>query len=207
MQTLRNHWYDFGGILAVVACIYLYVNFNEFSYYKIVVYISLISLFLHQLEKYRIIGTFPEIVNKVLFESDIPDRYPLNTQTALIINVGIGWTSYLGAAIFAESAVWLGIATIVISLGNFIAHTFFFNIKGGTIFNAGMITSILQFLPVSAVFFWIVIDQNLASFTDYLIGIPLGLLLSYLELQKLTDWLKDKNTDYVFPQRNIQQAD
>ncbi|MDZ7718908.1 MAG: HXXEE domain-containing protein [Balneolaceae bacterium] len=203
MQVLRNHWFDLGCILAVVALGHLYVNFNEFTYYRIVLYINLISLFLHHFEEYRIIGTYPEMINKVLFKSELPDRFPLNPQIALLTNVGIGWVSYLGAVIFAESAVWLGIAAIIISFGNFITHTFLFNIKARSIFNAGMITGILQFLPVSAVFFWIVIDQNLGSSLDYLIGIPLGVLLFYTGELKMIDWLKDRDTDYIFPERNL----
>lgn len=203
MQILRNHWYDLGGILAVITSIYLVINFYDFTYYKIIVYINLISLFLHQLEKFRVIGTYPEMINATLYNSDFPDRYPLNTQTALINNIGIGWLFYMAAAVLVESAVWLGIATILLSFGSFIAHVFFFNIKGGTFFNAGMITSILQYLPVTLVFFWIVIDQSYASLPDYLIGIPLGVMLNYLYYLKMTEWLKDRDTNYTFPVRNI----
>jgi len=203
MQLLRNHWYDLSGILAVITSIYLIMNFYDFTYVKIVVYINLISLFLHQLEKFRVIGTYPEKINTTLFDSDIPDRYPLNTQTALINNVGFGWLLYLGAAVFADSAIWLGIATILLSFGSFIVHVFIINIKGGTFFNAGMITSILQYLPLTIVFFWIVIDQSYATLLDYLAGIPLGAFLNYLYYLKMTEWFQDRDTTYTFPARNI----
>jgi hypothetical protein len=53
-------------------------------------WLSLISLFLHQAEEYRYPGYFPGMVNLVMFASPQPDRYPLNTNTALIVNVVIG---------------------------------------------------------------------------------------------------------------------
>lgn len=70
------------------------------------------------MEKYRIAGTFPGMINSVLFKSNMPDRYPLNTNTAFCINVLVGWLTYFLAAILAEKVLWLGITTRLISLGN-----------------------------------------------------------------------------------------
>jgi hypothetical protein len=56
------------------------------------------------------------------------------------VNVLIGWSTYFLAAILGEKAIWLGIATILISPGNTIAHTFLFNIKGRMFYNAGLLT-------------------------------------------------------------------
>jgi hypothetical protein len=118
--------------------------------------VSLVTLFFHQLEEYRIAGTFPGMINHVMFHSEMPDRYPLNSNTALIVNVVIGWLFYFLAALLGEKAIWLGLAIILVSLGNFIAHTFPFNIKGKTLYNAGMITSWIFFVPCIYFFFRIV---------------------------------------------------
>src|SRR5690606_22705690 len=117
---------------------FVYISYPELSRYQLLMWLSLVSLFFHQMEEYRIVGTFPGMINRVMFKSNIPDRYPLNTNTSFIINVVLGWTIYLLAAIGAEQAIWLGMATILVSLANIIAHTFLFNIKGKTIFNAGL---------------------------------------------------------------------
>lgn len=170
-------------------------------------YLSLVSLFLHQLEEYRIIGTFPGMINKVMFKSKMPDRYPLNSNTSLIVNTITGWLFYLLAALYAEKAIWLGIATILVSLGNIIAHTFLFNIKGKTFFNAGMITGLLFFAPISFFFFKIIHVEGLVTNTDYLIGLPLGIALNIIGVFKLIDWMKDENTNYIFEQRNLLPKD
>ena len=143
------------------------------------------------------------MMNTVMYTSARPDRYPLNAQTALIINVVVGWLSYFLAAVFAEKAIWLGIAAILVSAGNFVAHTLLFNIKGQSLYNPGMATAILLFLPIVIYFFFLVIQGQVATPLDWVLGLGLGLALNYVGVLKLIDWLKDENTHYVFPQRNM----
>jgi len=207
MNILKKHWYDIGGVLSVVIIIFLFFNYSSITNYQLIMWISLISLFYHQLEEYRIVGTFPGMVNKVLFKSEMPDRYPLNYNTAFYVNVVVGWFSYFLAAIFAEKAIWLGIATILISVGNTIAHSIMFNIKGKTYYNAGMITSILFFAPISYYFFKTIHTENLVTGLDYIIGIPIGIALNVIGILKLIDWLKDKNTKYVFDKKVLLKED
>lgn len=202
MYFIRNHWYDIGGILGITTLVFLSISFSELSQYQILMWFSLASLFLHQVEEYRFPGTFPGMINKVMFCSDIPDRYPLNTNTSFIINVFIGWTIYLLAAIAGSQFVWLGLASILVSLGNIIAHTFVFNIKGKTFYNAGLVSCWILFAPCVFYFFKIITEENLATAQDYVIGILLGLLINFIGIFKLIGWLADKNSEFVF--RNSQ---
>ncbi|MEO8719764.1 MAG: HXXEE domain-containing protein [Ginsengibacter sp.] len=207
MNTLRKHWYDLGGILASIVIIYVMIAFRKLTEYELLMWLSLASLFFHQLEEYRVVGTFPGMINTVIFKSNLPDRYPLNTNSSLIINVTIGWLLYFSAAYLGEKTIWLGLAVIMVSLGNFIAHTFLFNIKGKTLFNAGMITSWIFFAPCIYFFIYVVYTQDLIKTSDYLIGIPIGLAFNFIGIFKMIDWLKDKNTTYIFGQRNLLPKD
>ncbi len=170
-------------------------------------WLSLVSLFLHQLEEYRIAGTFPGMVNTMMYNSKMPDRYPLNTNSAFYVNVVVGWTSYLLAAILAERAIWLGIATILVSVSNVLAHTIIFNIKGKTLYNAGLATSWLLFIPCAYFFIYIIHTKHLATKTDYCIGIILGIILNVVGILKLIDWMADKDTNYIFDNRNLLAKD
>ena len=207
MDNLRKHWFDFGGILAVLTLVFIILNHKNQSDYEQLMWFNFASLCFHQFEEYRFPGTFPGMINKVVFKSKLPDRYPLNPNTSLIINMLIGWLLYLLAAYFAEKAIWLGIAAILISVGNLFAHTFLFNIKGRTFYNAGMLTTWLLFIPCIYFFFKITSSQNLILSNDYWIGIPIGILLNFVGVLKMIDWLKDKNTNYVFEQRNLLKED
>ena len=168
---------------------------------------SLASLFLHQLEEYRIAGTFPGMINSVVFKSPQPDRYPLNKNTSFLINVLEGWLLYFLAACFAEKAVWLGITALMISLGNIIAHSFLFNIKGKAFYNAGLLTCWLFFVPCIYFFFKITNSTDIITTKDYLIGVPLGVVLNIFGVFKMIGWLANKNTIYIFPQRNLLPKD
>ena len=207
MNIFRKHWFDIGGFLSIIVLAFIYLNFKTLSNYQLLMWLSLVSLFFHQLEEYRIVGTFPGMLNTVLYKSEIPDRYPLNTKSAFYVNVVMGWTSYFLAALFAEKAIWLGVAIMLISVGNIIAHTTLFNIKGKTIYNAGLATSWLFFAPCAYFFFSIVYTEHLITITNYLIGIPLGVTLNIVGILKLIDRMADKNTIYIFEQRNLLPKD
>jgi len=125
----------------------------------------------------------------------------LNTNTALLVNVGVGWLVYVLAAVLGEMALWLAIATMLVSAGNLVAHTILFNIKGKTLYNPGMLTALLLFLPILVSFCWLIIQGQLASMLDWVLGLVFGAALNYVGVLKLIDWLKDEHTTYIFPQR------
>ena len=197
MKFIRHHWFDLGLVLAVLTA--AYIANNDLLPFSLLLWLSLISLFLHQFEEYRWPGKFPLMLNTVMFDSPHPDRYPLNTNIALIINVVIGWTSYFLAALLAENALWLVIATMLVSAGNFFVHTFIFNIKGRRFYNPGMATGILLFAPITATFFVSTISSGIATPLDWIFGIGLGAVLNVAGIFKMIDWLKDENTPYAFP--------
>ncbi|HEX5414128.1 MAG TPA: HXXEE domain-containing protein [Chloroflexota bacterium] len=199
MNFLRMHWFDLGLALAVVAGGFILLTRPVGL--SLILWLSLMFLFVHQFEEYRYPGYFPGMVNTVLYGSSEPDRYPLNANTSLVVNVVIGWLFYLAAAVLGDRAVWLGIATILVSVGNVIAHTVLFNLRGKTFYNPGMATALVLFLPLAVTFFAVVVQSHAASTADWLIGVVLGLMLNYVGIMKLIDWLKDEHTPYVFPTR------
>jgi len=201
MNFLRMHWFDLGLALAVV--VGGFILLTRPAGLALILWLSLVSLFAHQFEEYRYPGYFPGMINTVLFQSAKPDRYPLNPNSALVVNVGVGWLFYVAAAVFGDHVVWLGMATILVSVGNVVAHAVLFNLKGKTLYNPGMATALVLFLPLAVSFFAAVIQNHAASTGDWLIGVALGLVLNYVGVLKLIDWLKDENTPFVFPARCV----
>jgi hypothetical protein len=199
MNFLRMHWFDLGIVLAALVGGYLLIVHP--TGIALLLWLNLIALFLHQFEEYRYPGYFPGMMNKVMFASPQPDRYPLNPQIALVVNLVVGWLAYFLAALLGQKALWLGIATMLVSAGNFVAHTFLFNIKGRTRYNPGMLVAILLFLPLTVAFFVLLIQQHTASALDWVLGLLLGITLNYVGILKMIDLLKDKNTCFIFPQR------
>lgn len=205
VNFLRLHWFDIGILLSVVVGAYLLSA--KPSGPALLLWLSLAALFLHQFEEYRYPGYFPGTINSVFFSSKRPDRYPLNTNSALAVNLTTGWIAYFLAALFNKEAPWLGIAVTVITLGNFVIHTFVFNIRGRTLYNPGMATGIILFLPISVYFYYLVAVSPATSLLDWALGLVLGFALFYIGIDKLVDWLKDENTPYVFPARCLRPSE
>ena len=203
MAFLRKHWFDIGLILAVITTLTL--RFSNIDYFglQFLIWLNVISLFLHQFEEYRYPGYFPGMLNSVIFKSNQPDRYPLNTNSAMVINVFFGWTVYILSAVLYDKFILLAFMTMLISFGNFIMHTFVMNIKAKTFYNPGQFTATFLFLPVSCMFFIYVFEYNVLSTLELIIGIGLGIVINSFGLFKLIDILKDENTDNIFETRQL----
>ena len=92
------------------------------------------------------------------------------------MNVGVGWVGYALAALLGERALWLAFGTILVSLGNCLLHLIVLPIRGRMLYNPGMATSLLMFLPV---IIWFFIEAwPLMSTADKVLGLILGLLLN-----------------------------
>lgn len=201
---LRYHWFDVGIILSGV--VGAYVLLAKLPVLVLLLWAALGATFIHQAEEYRYPGYFPGVINSIMFSSKKPDRYPLNANTALVVNLPVGWLAYFFAAAFNVGAMWLGIAVMLAALGQFILHGFAFNIRGKMLYNPGMITSIVLYLPIAAYYFYLVITEGAASVQDWILGVVLAVALAYLGIFKVIDWMKDENTPYVFPARFLMPA-
>ena len=198
MDYFRRHWYQVGFVIAIILSGSLIIWHTHISDFRVLLSISLITLLIHQFEEYQLPGYFPRMLNTAIFRSQQPDRFPLNTNTALVINAGLGWLLYTLAIFLGQNAVWLAISTIVISAGNVIAHVFVFNIKGKTVYNPGMLTSLVLFLPITAYFFVFLSKHHLIYPGTFIVGVLLGLLLNYFGVVRLITILGKKDTSYIF---------
>jgi hypothetical protein len=207
MRFWQRHWFDVGGALAPLLSSWLYLHRAGLSADQLLMGTSFVTLLLHQVEEYRWPGYFPGMLNAAVYGSPTPDRFPLNPQTALLINVLLGWGCYALAALFARQLPWLGIATILISLGNVVAHACLFNLKGKTWYNPGMATALLLFLPLTIGYGHLLLTHHLAAPRDWQLGVPLGIALNYFGIIKPIDWLADPNTSFRFATRQLRPVD
>ena len=176
MRLAERHWFDVGAGLGVLLAIWLVVDGSSLDTITLILWISLLTLFAHQVEEWRWPGWFPGMLNVVLFRSDDPWRFPLNVRSGLVVNVVVGWGSYLLAALFGERALWLAMATILVSVGNCVLHLIVIPIRGRIPYNPGMATSLVLFLPVSVWFF--VTAWSSMSVGDVVVGLLLGIVLN-----------------------------
>ncbi|MFM1964867.1 MAG: hypothetical protein RL134_592 [Actinomycetota bacterium] len=176
MRFWERHWFDVGGVLGIVLAVWLLVAGSSMTTITLLLWLSLLSLFAHQVEEWRWPGWFPGMLNVVLFRSKDPWRLPLNVRSGLVVNVVVGWVAYLLAAILAERALWLALATILVSLGNCVLHLGVIPIRGRMPYNPGMVTSLVFFLPLVVWFAIVAIPEM--TVTEIVGGVILGLVLN-----------------------------
>ena len=67
---------------------------------------SFIAILIHQFEEYGFPGSEPAFTNMVMQPSDTPDRYHLNQNSAMIVNVLITYTVLLYLYFFPKLSDW-----------------------------------------------------------------------------------------------------
>ena len=128
MSNLRKYWPDLGMLVGIVTLIGVWINRHQLSEITLLLWLSFIAILVHQFEEYRWPGTFPGLFNRVIFNSSEPDRYPLNAQSAMIINLVIAYVFYL-LPVFFPAVIWLALGPILMGFFQFIWHGIFANLR------------------------------------------------------------------------------
>jgi len=112
MKFFRRHWYAVGLVVAVAVILVLIVTWGNLSIIQRLLLANFAALLLHQFEEYGWPGGEPAIMNIVLQSSSTPERYPLNQNSAMIVNVLVAYGAYL-LPVFFPHLIWLGLAPIL----------------------------------------------------------------------------------------------
>jgi Protein of unknown function with HXXEE motif len=141
-------WYEFGGLASLCVLIYSsYLFLFKDLTVQAILWINLFALLIHQFEEYGYPGWFPGMLNRKVFGSEKSLSYPLNKLTSWVVNVPMAWSFYLFAIIWSAEFPSLGLACILLSLGNLMGHLGF-SIKGRTWYHPGLISALCLFAPV-----------------------------------------------------------
>jgi hypothetical protein len=87
LDRYRTNWPRVGAVIAMGSAGALALTHRRMSKPQLLSALNMLALRVHQYEEYEDLGHFPGQFNGGMFHSDEPDRYPLNTNIALIVNV------------------------------------------------------------------------------------------------------------------------
>lgn len=208
MKFWCRHWYECGLIMALIALIVLIVLWSDMPVLSRVSLINFIELLLHQFEEYGTPGGTPVFINKYMMKSDIPERYPLNQQSAMITNCLIVYVCYLFPVLF-PNVLFLGIAPVLFGCGfQVIQHLFLIAIKFKHIYNPGLGAVMLIHVPCGIYYLWYVISNHLASGMDWFLGISyLFFMIGVLTVFLTYKILGNKNSKYLFSSEEIKKGE
>jgi hypothetical protein len=170
MKFFRRHWYDIGGIVAIGAIACLVIFWNQMDILVRLQLMSFIAILVHQYEEYGFPGGEPAIMNMALQNSDVPDHYPLNQNSAMITNVLATYIVYL-LPVFLPHVIWLGLAPMLFGMAQFIVHGIATNIKMKSIYNPGLGAVVFLHFPLGIYYIWYITSNGLAQGTDWLLAV------------------------------------
>ncbi|MGO0060434.1 HXXEE domain-containing protein [Brevibacillus fluminis] len=202
MNALRKYWQDFGLLVAIAVGVYLFMEWGVLTAPRRLLWLSFIAILVHQFEEYRWPGYFGGLFNGLIFRSEQPERYPLNPQSAMVINIVIAYLFYLLPVAF-PSVVWLGLAPIFMGFFQFIWHGIFANVKAKTIYNPGLFSVVFLHIPIGGWYLDEIIAARMVTAWDWIIGTIYFIAAVYVLIVKGNMWLKNKNTPYRFTHRQV----
>ena len=198
MDSLRKHWYDIGGLIAMVVIGGLALFGQGLSFSQQLLLLNYAALLVHQFEEYRFPGFFPGHYNGGVFKSPMPDRYPLNTQSALVVNIGFGWPIYL-IPVFLPQYAWLGLAPVLFGFGQVVIHGVVFPLRVKRAYSPGILSAVLLHLPIGIAYILAIQPTGF----DWLIAFILLPLVTLSALVVPIRLFQDKDTPHRFAERQM----
>jgi hypothetical protein len=205
MNFMRQKWYYVGGVLFVVLAVVLIIVWNVISVSQRLLLMSFMTLLAHQFEEYAWPGGFPPVFN-IAFqprEGGIPDRYPLNRQSTLFVNVFFAYPFYLLAVIF-PNLVWLGLAQMLFGMTQLVVHGILINRKLHSLYNPGLFTVVFLHWPIGIYYIWYVSANGLVQWWIWPVAIViLAAAVFFGVIAPVTHWFADKDSPYAFSEKEM----
>lgn len=209
MRFLRDHWYDIGLLPAAIAVAYLAFNWGGMGVLQKLALFNLIVIFWHQFEEYRLPGGEPAITNLASQPKDVSkaDRYPLNQNNAMVINVVAAYVSYL-LPVFFPNILWLAFMPVVFGMSQIIIHV----VKtprqiGNHVYSPGAGAVVFGHWPVGICWFYYVIANGLLGWLDVAGGIVyMALFIGVFMLRIGYGVLSKPDSRYPFPEEEFERG-
>jgi hypothetical protein len=169
LRVIAASWQNALPVLAVVGAALWIAAFRHDPANERAMFAALLVLYmLHQIEEHLWPGGFRQFVNAHVFRSG-RDDWPADRGGVALVNIGYVWLPLALAVAWPGPLRWLGLAWAGLTLVNALSHV-------GTslrfrIYNPGLVTSIVMFLPFTV---WMFAREHAAGMLS---GAEIGLLL------------------------------
>jgi Protein of unknown function with HXXEE motif len=195
MAWYRRHRYDVGvGVaLGVLTCGVLI----QLGVLRQILLLSFVVLVMHEFEEYGWPGGAPVFMNEVMRPSGTPDRYPLNQNNSMVVNVFAGYPFY-ALPIFFPNIIWLGLAPVLFGFVEVLLHTGAGGVKAKALYNPGLVT-VVPWLVLGTWYLHVVYGRGVITATDWWIAVPylIGFFAVFIGLMGYV-LLADRDSKYPF---------
>ena len=203
MKFYRNNWYYIGGVYFVALAFIMGFFGSGISDIQVVLIYSFMALLLHQFEEYALPGGFPAVFNIAFSkERENPDRYPLNKNSSLVVNVFLAYPLYI-IPIFLPNVIWLGLIQVLAGVAQIFVHGISINRKMKSLYNPGLAAVVFLHIPIAIYYIWFVVANGLVGIWDFaggLIGVVAAAILLILMPVKL---LQNRQSKYPWSEKEM----
>ena len=145
LSRIENGWQKALPFLSVLGLAVWIALFRHDPLSERALFAALLVIYmLHQIEEHLWPGGFRQFTNAHVFKSG-NDDWPVDIPGVALINIGYVWLPVGLAVLFPEALRWIGLAWVGLTLINGITHIV--STIRLRIYNPGLVTSIVLFLP------------------------------------------------------------
>lgn len=204
MNFIRRNWYYIGDVLFVALAVVLGIFWNDMSMLRRLMLMSFMALLVHQFEEYGLPGGFPAIMNIAWQPGEgLPDRSPLNRNSALFVNVFFAYPFYILPIIF-PTLIWLGLAQVLFGMAQFGVHGILINKKMHSVYNPGLFAVVFLHWPIGIYYIWYVVVNSLVQWWMWPVAVViLGAAAFFGVNMPVARWFKDENSPYPFSEKEM----
>lgn len=203
MSFIRRHWYEGGAVVAVGTVVWLTLAWQDLGVLQRLLLLNFVVLLIHQYEEYGWPGGLPAILNMVIMPSPTPNRYPLNQNSSMVVNLLAVYGFYL-VPVFFPTVIWLGLGPVLYGLFQLVFHGVMVPRKLRCIYNPGLAMVVLGHIPVAVCYFYYIHAEGLVSVWDWVFGFAYMAAFHYVCLLKLTySWLADRDSPFPFAEAEM----
>ena len=205
LNFMRRNWYYVGGGLCAGLVVVLVLAWNDLSVLRRLLLVSFMALLVHQLEEYAWPGGFPAVMNVAWMpgKGALADRYPLNRQGALFVNVMFAYPYYVLPIVF-PSLTWMGLGQVWFGVAQLGIHGIVINRKLRSIYNPGLFAVVFLHVPIGAYYTWYIAAHGLAAWWTWPIAIAwvaFGAVMGVA--MPVTKWFASRDSSYPFSEREM----
>lgn len=164
--------------------------------------LNLLALMVHQYEEMEDAGYFVGQFNGGIFHSDQPDRYLLNTNSNMIINVPLAYSFYALPVAFPKRR-WLGLAPALFGFGQAFAHGVIFTRLTKDRYVPGFLAALLLHVPIGIEYLRALRNQSPIEPADWKKAGLYTVAFAATSVAGPNFLLRDKNSPYRFTAKQV----
>ena len=201
MPNYRDNWFKVGAVVAVVIAGALALSHRRLSRPRLYSALNLAALMVHQFEEYGFPGYFPGMMNGGIFKSDKPDRYPLNTDSAMIVNAALGYPFYALPVLFPK---WrsVGLAAVFFGFAQAVFHTIP-SLRANAHYGPGFLTALFLHVPIGINYVRSVGSERPIERGEWVRGVVLMFAFAALGIGAPIRLLRDEESPHRFTERQV----